>query len=132
MEVKLIYEKTSNRMRVTVRPSYQEEISSGHNFFWEYLVSVENTGNATVQLVGRYWEIICADGSIQEVFGDNIVGEQPILKPGEAFEYKSFAHLRTSSGIMKGHYIMMSKGKEFDIEIPSFSLDNPYEKTSIN
>lgn len=127
-----MYVGTSNAMKVTITPSYQDDLSSNHDFFWEYLVSVENTSNSVVQLVGRYWQIIGADGTIQEVMGDTIVGERPILKPGEAFEYKSLANLKTSSGIMKGHYKMLTNGKILDIEIPSFSLDNPYEIISIN
>ena len=127
-----MYVGTSNAMRITVRPFYQDDLSSKHDFFWEYMVSVENTGNSVVQLVGRYWQIICSDGSVKEISGDSIVGEQPILKPGEAFEYKSLANLKTPSGIMRGHYKMLSNGKIFDIEIPAFSLDNPYERISIN
>ncbi len=127
-----MYTRNSHTMRVTVTPSYQEELSSRHNFFWEYVVSVENNGNNIVQLVGRYWQIICSDGTIQEVIGDDIVGERPILKPGEAFEYSSMANLKTSSGIIKGRYKMLSNGQEFHIEVPTFSLDNPYEIVSIN
>ena len=127
-----MYIGTSNAMKITVTPSYQDDLSSKHDFFWEYMVSVENTSNSVIQLVGRYWQIICADGSIQEIAGDTIVGERPVLKPGEAFRYTSIANLKTSSGIMKGHYKMLSNGKIFNIEIPTFSLDNPYEITSIN
>ncbi len=127
-----MYMGTSNAMKITVTPSYQDDLSSKHDFFWEYMVSVENTSNSVIQLVGRYWQIICADGSIQEIAGDTIVGERPVLKPGEAFRYTSIANLKTSSGIMKGHYKMLSNGKIFNIEIPTFSLDNPYEITSIN
>lgn len=127
-----MYIGNSNSMRITVTPSYQEELSSKHNFFWEYVVSVENKSNIIVQLVGRHWQIICSDGTIQEIIGNDVVGERPILKPGETFEYSSIANLKTSSGIIKGQYKVLSNGKEIDIEVPTFSLDNPYEVISIN
>ncbi|MGB4191307.1 MAG: Co2+/Mg2+ efflux protein ApaG [Rickettsiales bacterium] len=127
-----MYIGNSNSMRITVTPSYQEELSSNHNFFWEYEISVENNSNAIIQLIGRHWQIICSDGSIQEVVGNDIVGERPILRPGESFQYTSIANLKTSSGIIKGKYKMLSNGKELDIEVPTFSLDNPYNVMSIN
>ena len=127
-----MYVRNSNSMRITVIPSYQEELSSKHDFFWEYVVSVENKSNIIVQLVGRHWQIICSDGTMQEVVGDDVVGERPILKPGETFEYSSIANLKTSSGIIKGQYKILSNGKEIDVEVPTFSLDNPYEVISIN
>ncbi len=127
-----MYVSTSKDMRITIKPSYQEDLSTNHNFFWEYVVCVENTSDSILQLVGRYWQVICSDGSIQEISGDNIVGERPVLRPGEAFEYASLANLKTSSGIIKGKYKILSKGKEFDVEVPTFSLDNPYEVISIN
>ncbi len=127
-----MYVGVSNHIEIKVTPAYQEDLSSKHDFFWEYMISVKNTSSSVVQLIGRHWQIIGADGSMQEVTGDNIVGERPVLRPGEAFAYKSLANLKTSSGIMKGHYKMLSNGQVFDIEIPSFSLDNPYEIISIN
>lgn len=127
-----MYISTGGDLRITVTPFYKEDLSSNHDFFWEYIVRVENTSSSVLQLVGRYWEVICSDGTIQEISGDNIVGQQPILKPGEIFEYTSLANLKTSSGIIKGKYIILSKGEEFDIEVPTFSLDNPYQAISIN
>lgn len=125
-----MYIGNSNSMRITVTPSYQEELSSKHDFFWEYVVSVENNSNINVQLVGRYWQIICSDGTMQEVVGDD--NEYPTLKPGETFEYSNIANLKTSSGIIKGRYTILSNGKKLDVEVPTFSLDNPYEVVSIN
>lgn len=127
-----MYVGSSDFMRITVIPSYQEELSSKHNFFWEYLVSVENNSNTIVQLIGRHWQVISSDGKVQEVIGDHIIGERPILKPGESFEYSGIENLKTSSAIIKGKYKILSNGKEFDIEVPTFSLDNPYEAISIN
>ncbi len=127
-----MYVGVSNNMEIKVVPCYQEELSSKHDFFWEYQVSVKNHSNSVVQLIGRHWQIICSDGRVHEVSGDSIVGERPVLKPGEAFEYKSLANLKTSSGIMKGHYKILANGKILDIEIPAFSLDNPFEIMSIN
>lgn len=127
-----MYVGSNNLMRITVVPSYQEDLSSKHNFFWEYLVSVENNSNTIVQLIGRHWQIISSDGKIQDIIKDDIVGEQPILRPGETFEYSSIENLKTSSAIIKGKYKVLSNGKELDIEVPTFSLDNPYEVISIN
>ena len=127
-----MYIATNNDVRVTVTPSYKGDMSSKHDFFWEYTISVENTGSVVVQVVGKYYQLICSDGQIHETTTGNIIGEQPVLRPGEAFKYKSLANLKTSSGIIKGCYKILSKGKEFDIEIPTFSLDNPYDLVSIN
>lgn len=127
-----MYIGNNNSMRITVIPSYQEELSSNHNFFWEYLVSVENNSNAIIQLIGKHWQIINSNGKVEEIIGDNILGERPILKPGESFEYTSIENLRTSSAIIKGKYKILSNGKELDIEVPTFSLDNPYEAIKIN
>ena len=100
---------------------------------WAYQVNIENAGSETVQLISRYWHITDANGQVQEVRGDGVVGEQPVLRPGESFEYTSGTPLSTPSGIMVGRYQMETKGGEgFEIEIPAFSLDSPYQRTSLN
>lgn len=127
-----MYVGVSNNMEVKIIPCYQDDLSSKHNFFWECQIFVRNNSNSIIQLIGRHWQIIASDGAVQEVIVDAIVGERPVLKPGEVFEYKSLANLKTSSGIMRGCYKMLTNGKILDIEIPAFSLDNPYEIISIN
>ena len=85
-----------------------------------------------MQLVNRYWKIIDANGTLQEVRGKGVVGEQPILLPGEKYEYTSGTPLTTSSGFMEGSYEMQNDhGDKFYVEIPKFSLDYPFENNRL-
>ena len=94
---------------------------------------IENHGDETVQLLNRHWQITDADGNLQEVRGEGVVGKQPVLQPGEAFEYASGTPLTTPSGIMVGTYHMKSKnGEDFDVDIPAFSLDSPHIKGPVH
>ena len=120
---------------MSVEPTYLEKRSSPHNaqYFWAYRVIIENQGTETVQLLSRHWMITNARGDLTEVKGPGVVGEQPVLKPGESFEYTSGAPLNTTSGMMGGAYQMESEGGErFDIEIPTFSLDSPNQSVRLN
>jgi ApaG protein len=100
---------------------------------WAYQVTIDNQGNEKVQLKNRYWKIIDSNGSEQEVKGEGVVGEQPVLNPGEKFEYTSGTPLSTPSGFMGGHYEMETKtGKKFEAIIPQFSLDSPFIKNNLN
>ena len=113
---------------VGVEPTYLEARSSPDNsqYFWAYRVIIENQGRETVQLLSRHWMITNSRGELTEVKGPGVVGEQPVLKPGESFEYTSGAPLDTPSGMMGGAYQMETEsGERFDIEIPTFSLDRP-------
>lgn len=129
------YEKITRGIAVRVQPFYLEDQSTpeeGH-YVWAYRVRIENKGDETVQLRTRYWRITDARGRIQEVRGPGVVGEQPVLKPGEMFEYTSGCPLPTSSGFMVGSYQMESAGGEtFDIAIPAFSLDSPDQVIRLN
>lgn len=130
-----MYKKTTRNISVSVRPFYLEEQSSPDEdrFVWAYRVNIENQGAETVQLLERHWRITDKYGRLQEVQGPGVVGEQPVLKPGESFEYTSGCPLGTPSGIMAGSYQMTTTvGERFDIEIPAFSLDSPYDKATIN
>jgi len=125
-----MYQETTNAISVTVKPVYLEEQSSpeDYHFVWAYWVKIENQGGDTVQLRNRYWRITDSQGQVQEVRGAGVVGEQPVLKPGESFEYTSGTPLSTPSGIMLGTYQMEGNdGAKFDVTIPAFSLDSPYE-----
>jgi ApaG protein len=94
---------------------------------------MENQGRETVQLLSRHWMITNARGELTEVKGPGVVGEQPVLKPGESFEYTSGVPLDTPWGMMGGAYQMESEGGErFDIEIPTFSLDSPNQVVLTN
>ncbi len=125
-----MYQETTNEISVTVKPVYLEEQSSpaDNHYVWAYWVKIENRGSDIVQLRNRYWRITDAHGQVQEVRGAGVVGEQPLLRPGESFEYTSGTPLSTPSGIMLGTYQMQrNDGATFDVAIPAFSLDSPYE-----
>tara|TARA_B100000674_G_scaffold106569_1_gene78213 strand:- start:97 stop:489 length:393 start_codon:yes stop_codon:yes gene_type:complete len=130
-----MYTQTTKKINITVKPYYLEDQSEpeDQHFVWAYKVIIDNQGNEKVQLVNRYWRIIDANGSMQEVRGKGVVGEQPVLNPGETFEYTSGTPLTTSSGFMEGTYEMQSSsGDKFDVQIPKFSLDNPFDINQIN
>jgi len=129
------YEKITRGIAVQVQPFYLEDQSTPEesHYVWAYRVRIENKGDETVQLRTRYWRITDARGRIQEVRGPGVVGEQPVLKPGEMFEYTSGCPLPTSSGFMVGSYQMENAGGEtFDIAIPAFSLDSPDQVIRLN
>jgi len=106
--------------------------SNGY-FFWAYTINITNLGAETVQLKTRHWRITDAQGRLQEVKGPGVVGEEPLLKPTESFEYTSGVPLPTPSGFMVGSYGMVTQaGEHFDIEIPAFSLDSSHAERTIN
>jgi ApaG protein len=124
------YTATTRRIRVTVRPDYLDEQSAPNDshFVWAYHVTIENLGSETVQLLSRHWKITDARGELHEVRGPGVIGEQPVLEPGDRYEYTSGTPLTTPSGIMSGTYQMENeRGEEFDIDIPPFSLNSPYQ-----
>ena len=130
-----MYERVTKGIKIIVRPRYlegQSKPEDGH-FVWAYTITIENHGGETVTLRTRYWKITDANGVVQEVRGAGVVGEQPVLKPGDTFSYTSGCPLKTSSGFMTGAYQMQLAGGEFiNVEIPAFSLDSPYDKHAIN
>jgi ApaG protein len=120
---------------VSVEPTYLEANSSPDNsqYFWAYRVTIENQGRETVQLLNRHWMITNARGEFTEVKGPGVIGEQPLIKPGDSYTYTSGAPLNTPSGMMGGSYQMESdSGEQFDIEIPTFSLDCPNQNVLLN
>ncbi|NHN88140.1 Co2+/Mg2+ efflux protein ApaG [Acetobacter sp. LMG 1627] len=125
------YEATTEDVRVVVRVFWLDDQSQPdeHSYCWGYRVRIENHGHATVHLLERAWEIIDANGDVERVRGDGVVGEQPVLAPGGGFEYTSGASLDTPSGIMRGFYHMVEEpgGRQFKVRIPAFSLDSPYQ-----
>ena len=130
-----MYSAVTREIRVQVEPIYLAEQSEPDNgqFVWAYRVQIGNEGAESVQLLTRYWHITDGIGRVQEVRGAGVVGEQPVLKPGDTYEYTSGTPLPTPSGIMKGTYQMKTPaGEKFDIEIPAFSLDCPYETRRLN
>jgi len=129
------YSQTTRSMTVTVEPTFLEDQSAPgeSQFVWAYRVRIENHGINTVQLLRRHWKITDALGQTREVKGPGVVGEQPVLRPGDAYEYTSGTPLTTPSGIMSGSYQMEDEtGDHFDIVIPAFSLDSPHQPRRIN
>lgn len=130
-----VYERVTRGIRVRVDPYYLEDQSDPEEprHVWAYTVRIENESGDTVQLRTRHWRITDSSGVTDEVDGDGVVGEQPVLRPGEGFEYTSGAPLSSPSGLMVGRYGMSTAtGEAFDVEIPAFSLDSPYELKRIH
>src|SRR5512141_1865895 len=130
-----MYRNITRGIEVRVTPSFLSERSSPENsyFFGAYTIEITNRGTVTVQLKTRHWKITDAHGRLQEVKGAGVVGETPVLKPGESFEYTSGVPLPTPSGFMTGTYGMVSaSGEGFDIQIPAFSLDSAQSKPTLN
>ena len=130
-----IYESVTEGIRVRVRPEFRDDQSDPSNsyYVWLYHVEITNTGNRTVILRTRHWIITDAHGRITEVRGAGVVGEQPILRPGERFEYTSGTPLKTPSGFMRGYYEMeVEGGGRLKVEIPAFSLDSPYAENLLH
>ncbi len=130
-----MYSKTTNGITVTVTPYFLDDQSSpqeGH-YVWAYQVNIKNSSLKTIKLNHRNWIIIDANGKIINIQGDGVVGEFPILQPGESFEYTSGTPLKTSNGFMQGFYLMsQNNGEQLKIDIPTFSLDSPYGKKNLH
>lgn len=134
-EKRCAYSQTTRQITVCVDPVFLDEESEPEAglYFWAYHVKITNNGGSAVQLLSRCWRITNAAGGVQEIRGDGVVGEQPLLEPGQVFEYTSGTPLSTPSGIMGGSYLVTSSdGGSFEIEIPTFSLDSPYEGGAVH
>ncbi|MGB6538310.1 MAG: Co2+/Mg2+ efflux protein ApaG [Xanthobacteraceae bacterium] len=130
-----MYRTVTREIEVVVTPRFVPDRSSPENnyFFWAYKIAITNRSSETIQLKTRHWRITDANGRRQEVRGAGVVGEEPVLKSGEVFEYTSGVPLQTSSGFMAGTYGMVSAaGEHFDIEIPAFSLDSVDNERTLN
>jgi len=130
-----MYEAKTQNIKVSVRPYFLESESdpANNHYFWAYNVQIENDGLETVQLVARKWVISDVNGNVETVEGEGVVGEQPILEPGSSFEYTSGCPLDAPSGIMHGHYAMMTPdGRELIVQVPAFSLDLPDARPVLN
>jgi len=130
-----VYSETTRSIKVEVKPHYLEDQSSpaDHRYVWAYHVRIENQGSETVQLRRRHWQITDERGLVQEVKGPGVVGEQPVLAPGQSYEYTSGTPLTTPSGIMVGTYDMeLPNGECFAVAIPAFSLDSPNQSRRLN
>ncbi len=117
-----------NNIIVEATPFFiaEQSVPEQNRYVFAYTISITNEGTVSAQLLQRHWLITDANGKIQEVRGEGVIGEQPYLKPGETFRYTSGAILETPVGIMQGHYIMRSDdGDDFNAPIPQFTLSIP-------
>ena len=123
-------EAVTNNVRVEVESQFASDHSQPfqNHWFFHYTVKITNEGDDPVQLLSRHWIITDAAGHVEEVRGPGVVGEQPLLAPGESFNYTSGCQLKTSAGVMRGTYSMVTEGGEqFDVEIAPFALhEEPY------
>lgn len=122
-------EALTRGIRVSVVSEYMPERSrpSAKQWFFTYTITIANEGSEVVQLRTRHWIITDGDGQVEEVHGDGVVGEQPVLGPGQTFSYTSGCPLPTPFGTMRGTYRMVSqRGEEFDVRIAEFTLSEPY------
>lgn len=130
-----MYRALTQSIEVCAEPSYlpaQSDPDAAH-FVWAYRITITNQSQETVQLISRYWHITDELGRVQEVRGEGVVGEQPVLNPGDSYTYTSGCPLATPSGIMSGRYTMRGpQGLLFEIDIPAFSLDLPGVPVHIN
>ena len=130
-----MYRALTRDIEVTVEPFYLAEQSDPEEsrYVWAYRVVIANHSDITVQLLSRYWNITDENGQVDEVSGAGVIGEQPILNPGDTYEYQSGCPLDTPSGVMYGHYQMVADtGELFEVAIPAFSLDSPGVTRVIN
>jgi ApaG protein len=125
----------AHKIRVDVSANYvgeQSKPEEGHYAF-SYTITIRNEGQVPARLLTRHWVITDANGKVKEVRGEGVVGEQPVLAPGERFEYTSGVPLATASGFMTGRYQMVSEsGERFEIDVPTFSLDGPDNRRVLN
>ena len=130
-----LFEQRTKDIIVRVEPEYLAEQSNPSNgqFIWAYTVEIDNQSDDDLRVTGRYWHIADSRGQVQEVRGEGVVGEKPVVKAGEQFRYTSGAPLSAPSGMMSGSYRVESdNGYAYDIDIPVFVLDSPYEGTLFN
>jgi ApaG protein len=120
--------KTSSayQFRVEVFPQYVPHQSAPQNalYVFAYTITITNTGKVAAQLISRTWNVNDANGHTEKVKGLGVIGQQPLLQPGEAFEYTSSTRLRTPTGTMHGSYFCVAEdGEKFEVDIPMFVLD---------
>ena len=114
------------QFRVEVTPAYQADQSAPEQgiYVFSYTIKITNTGQVPAQLISRTWNVNDANGHTERVRGLGVVGQQPLLKPGQTFEYTSGTHLRTPTGTMHGSFFCVAEdGEKFDTDVPMFVLD---------
>jgi ApaG protein len=120
---------STDNIEITVEVKYWQphSVPKENHYFFVYFIGIHNKSEDTVQLMRRHWDIFDSTGEKRVVEGEGVVGETPVLDPGEKFEYNSGCNLNSDIGYMKGYYslIRLSDGKEFNVEIPRFDLMVP-------
>jgi ApaG protein len=130
-----MYEQETAGMVVRVAPQFlpDESRPEDNRFVWAYTIEIENRRPDAVQLMSRYWRITDENGATQEVRGEGVIGQQPVIEPGQSFRYSSAAPLSAPSGVMMGAYSMQrDNGEAFDINVPLFALDSPHGSRLVN
>ena len=130
-----VYERKTHNIRVKVKPAFLDDQSDPdeNHYLWSYTVTIENDGKEPVQLMSRYWHITDGLGRSQEARGPGVVGAQPVIAPGQTFQYTSGCPLPTASGHMVGRYQMQTaSGEAFEADIPAFLLESPHERRQIH
>ena len=120
------------QFRVEAAPQFlpDQSVPAQGIYSFAYTITITNTGEVPAQLISRHWHITDATGQVEQVKGLGVVGHQPVLKPGESFQYTSGCRLRTPSGTMHGSYFFVAEdGERFDSEIPLFVLDDGSKRT---
>lgn len=129
------YKAISKNVEIIVMVMFLEDESSEeeNNYLWAYIIKIKNKGKERIHLKRRFWRIIDRSGIVNEIVGEGVVGEQPLIDPGETYEYSSAVPLSVPSGLMGGYYEMEKKdGETFQVTIPTFSLDSPFDSIIIN
>ena len=135
MSKSAIYQKKTEGILVAVLPEYLDDQSDPDEdrYVWAYHVRIENHSAQAVQLLYRHWRIADGVGGGHNVVGDGVVGDQPVLAPGESFTYSSGTPLMTPTGFMSGcFHLIGADGKRFDAEVPAFSLDGPEQLSRLH
>ena len=131
-----LFEQRTKDVVVRVEPEFLAEQSSPSDsrFIWAYTVEIDNQGAEDLTVTERFWQIADSRGQVQEVRGKGVVGEKPVVKPGEIFRYTSGAPLTAPSGMMRGTYTVqgVNSGESYDVDIPAFVLDSPHEGLVLN
>ena len=130
-----MYEQETAGMIVRVAPEFllDESRPEDGRFVWAYTIEIENRRPDPVQLISRFWRITDENGATQEVRGEGVIGQQPVIAPGGTFKYSSAAPLAAPSGMMMGAYSMQrTNGEGFDIAVPLFALDSPFNAKLAN
>jgi ApaG protein len=131
-----MYEQETAGVVVRVEPQFLPEESAPDDgrFVWAYTIEIENRSPETVQLISRFWRITDENGLTQEVRGPGVIGQQPVIPPGQSFRYTSAAPLAAPSGVMVGAYSMqrVDNGEAFEIAVPAFALESPHHARLAN